>query len=518
MTLEEKIGQLFVVGFEDIRLSKKTKEHFNRYPFGNVILFAHNIRDVQTLKSLTAEIQAEITSRSGLPALISIDQEGGMVTRIFNGATFFPGNMAFSAAGPQGDTYLEGRYAGRELRSLGINMNLAPVLDVNSNPGNPVIGVRSYSDDPQRVADLAARYIGGLQAEGVLATGKHFPGHGDTDLDSHLAMPCVRRTLSQAEHMELIPFRRAIEAGVAAIMTSHILFPALEPENVPATLSHTILTGLLREQLGFRGLIITDCLEMKAIDDNYTTEQGAVRAILAGADLVCISHSPAKQADAFEAVRKAVQDGVIPEKRLDESLSRIQTAKQGLRGCSQTPLSPEEIANHATFAGKVSHASITLVRDEGKVLPLGGNRQRTLVLSTQAIATTNADDAVIHSKSFAELFAGQTGATGRIFPIQPTDAEIAAIAAEAEPFDQMIVATYNASIYQQQAKLVRTLYRRCRNMIVVMLRNPYDIEAFPEIPCCVAAYEYTKLSVESAAEALTGKIPFQGSMPVKLRL
>ncbi|MDP4153008.1 MAG: beta-N-acetylhexosaminidase [Bacillota bacterium] len=516
MTLEQKVGQLFVIGFDGYTLSDKVIEHIRKNHFGNVILFAKNVRDAQTTKSLTSEIQKLMEEVCGVPGFISIDQEGGMVTRIFNGATFMPGNMAFGSAAREGETYLEGRYVGRELRELGINMNLAPVLDVNSNPNNPVIGVRSYSDDPQKVAELASGYIRGIQSEAVIATGKHFPGHGDTSLDSHYSLPSVNRCLESIKNTELVPFRRAIECGIGAIMTSHILFPAIEPEKLPATLSYKILTELLRHELGFNGLIITDSLEMNAIVENFTTEKGTLKSFMAGADLFCISHTPERQAGTYEAILRAVRDGVISEKRLDESVDRILDAKSRLKQQRFENMGVDELQKHRVFAKKVSRGSITLIKDANRLLPLDSKDDKTLVISTQPKVTSNADDRLKSNTSFAEWYANKTEAKSYTISAEPTDEEIENVLVMAGNYKKVIIATYNAGIYTAQAKLVRELYRQNKNLIVVMLRNPYDIKCFPEISCCVAAYEYTPLSVESVTEALTGKIPFQGVLPVKL--
>lgn len=516
MNLEQKIGQLFVVGFKGCTLSEETKAHIKKYHFGNTILFARNIRNAASIKALTNEIQRSVNEETGVPAFIAIDQEGGMVTRIFNGATFMPGSMVFGAAGEKGNTYLEGKFAGMELKELGINFNLAPVLDVNCNHHNPLIGVRAYSDDPEKVSSLGTDYIKGLQEQGVMATGKHFPGYGDIDRDSHLQLPCVNKDCNSLYNVNMLSFRCAIKNGIAAIMTAHVLFPSLEPKNIPATLSHRILTGILREELGFKGLIISDCLEMKAIDDMYTTEQGAVKAILAGADLLCISHTPERQAGAFEAVLKAVKDGVISEERIDESVDRILKFKEHFAQPAKIHVSADEAAKHVCFSQNVSRESMTLVKDTNGLLPVLGSG--TLVISTEPVSTSNADDKLNCQKSFAEVFAERTNAKPHIISIKPSDDEIKAIAKSAASYKKIVVATYNAHIYTEQVKLVKEIYKLNKNIIVLMLRNPYDIECFPEVPCCIAAYEYTRLSVQNAVDTLTGNIEINGKMPVKLNI
>lgn len=238
-----------------------------------------------------------------------------------------PGGMAIAAAGSVEDAYQAALISGRELSAMGINLNYAPVLDVNNNARNPVIGVRSFGESPEKVADYGAATIRGFQDAGVAATAKHFPGHGDTDVDSHLDLPTVRHDRARMDSVELVPFRRAIAEGVDAMMSAHIYFPALEQEKLPVTLSKAVLTGLLREELGFGGIIMTDCMEMNAIAEHYGTVEASVLAIEAGADIVLISHRADRQLAASEAILHAVAEGRISETRIDDSVRRLLALK-----------------------------------------------------------------------------------------------------------------------------------------------------------------------------------------------
>ncbi|MBU1143018.1 MAG: beta-N-acetylhexosaminidase, partial [Firmicutes bacterium] len=270
LTLEEKIGQLFMFGFDATDVNDHAIKLIKEYRIGNVILFARNIKTPEQVFKLNQNLQKLSLKELGIPLFISIDQEGGMVSRITSGATFFPGAMTIAATNDVHNAYLSGKYMGLELINLGINMNFAPVLDVNNNPKNPVIGVRSFSDQPKMVAEYGSAFIKGLQ-ENVIATGKHFPGHGDTHIDSHLALPKVAYGMDRLNPVELVPFKHAIQNGIQAMMSSHIDFPALTENGLPTTLSKKCMTGFLREELGFEGLIVTDGMQMKAIQDNYTT-------------------------------------------------------------------------------------------------------------------------------------------------------------------------------------------------------------------------------------------------------
>ncbi|MFR2591222.1 MAG: glycoside hydrolase family 3 protein [Ruthenibacterium lactatiformans] len=289
MDLREQIGQRLVTGFPGTELTEDFRRMVREYKISNVILFRENITDCAQLKQLCGEIQALVRRETGHGAFITADQEGGLVTRLPGDAVNVPGAMAIAATGDPENAYRAGLLTGRELRALGVNFDLAPSVDVNSNPENPVIGARSYGDTPQEVSRYANRMIRGLLDGGVLCSAKHFPGHGDTDTDSHLALPCVDKSMEELERTELLPFREAVRAGVPAVMTTHILFPQLEPEHLPATMSRRIMTGLLREQMGFDGLIVSDCMEMRAIKDHFGTVNGVVAAMAAGVDLVFIS-------------------------------------------------------------------------------------------------------------------------------------------------------------------------------------------------------------------------------------
>ena len=291
MTLEEKIGQMFQVGFSGAEITSEISEMIKDYHIGGIIYFRRNIKSLRQVSKLSNELQAiSIKQRVGLPLMISTDQEGGIVHRLIGG-THFPGSMVLGATKNTELAERMGQAIAKELKTVGINMDFAPVLDVNCNSLNPVIGVRSFGEDPFWVAKLGVAFIKGVQAEGVIACGKHFPGHGDTVADSHLTLPVVKHDRNHLEKVEFYPFMQAIQAGVDSIMTAHIYFPAIESrKGMPATLSYNVLTGLLREELGYTGIIITDCMEMKAIANSFGTIEGSVMSIEAGSDF-CPTHT-----------------------------------------------------------------------------------------------------------------------------------------------------------------------------------------------------------------------------------
>ena len=285
----------------------------------SVIHFTRNFADAAQMTRLNRDIQAAAHG----PVLVTVDHEGGRVQR-FRGEGFpdLPSGRELGEAGPEA-ARAAGLAAARHLRAVGFTMNLAPVLDVDSNPANPVIGARAFSRDPAHAAACAVAYAQGLRAGGVHACGKHFPGHGDTNLDSHLDLPRLPHDMARLEAIELVPFRAAARAGIEAIMTAHVVFEALDP-SVPATLSRTVVTGLLRERLGFDGLVLTDDFEMQAIADRFELGEAAVRSIEAGCDVVLACHRLDRQHRIIEAIAQAIESGRIPEPRIRDSQKRLQ--------------------------------------------------------------------------------------------------------------------------------------------------------------------------------------------------
>ena len=324
---EQLAGQRLMAGFEGGRLDRALQALIAELRLGGLILFKRNIESPRQLTELCRSAQ-HCARDSGLPPLfIAIDQEGGQVARLGRPFTRFPGNPAMQDAA---DALRFARITAIELAWTGINMNLAPVLDVNSNPANPVINTRSFGGDPQLAAACGAAFVAALQGAGVMAVGKHFPGHGDTTIDSHVALPVVAHGRARLEAVEFAPFLAAMAAGVAGIMSAHVHFPAIEPTaNVPATLSHRVLTGLLRDEMGYRGLLLTDSLEMGALaTSGYPAPLAAAHALAAGADVLLFNTSPDTLWEAHATIVRWVEGGRLDPARLDEAVLRVLAAKQ----------------------------------------------------------------------------------------------------------------------------------------------------------------------------------------------
>ncbi len=323
MTLRQQVGQLFMLGFSGTSVSQELASLMSEYRPGGVILFARNLENAAQIIRLTNDLQK---LSPGSPLFIAIDQEGGRVSRLPAGFTIFPPCAVLGRCASTELAYQAAVATATELRAVGINMNLAPVLDVDTNSDNPVIGDRAFGRRPAQVCELGLAMMAGLQDTKVVACGKHFPGHGDTSADSHKELPVVQALLERLQEVELRPFRHCIENGLEAVMTAHVLYPALDTD-LPATLSPAILSNLLRKQLGFDGLILTDDLEMHAIVDHYGIDDAAVRALHAGADLLLICRDRDRAVAAMDAVYKTVRAGTISSARLQASLRRIARVK-----------------------------------------------------------------------------------------------------------------------------------------------------------------------------------------------
>jgi beta-N-acetylhexosaminidase len=507
MTIEEKVGQLIMVGFEGTQANEAIETHIRERFVGGVVLFSRNIQSPQQTAELTNELQrlAEATARQ-IPLFIGIDQEGGWVIRLKEGATVLPGNMALGATDSTELAERAGEITAVELAAVGVNLNFAPVMDVNNNPDNPVIGRRSFGESPELVSRLGISYIRGLQRNGVLATVKHFPGHGDTTVDSHFELPTVNHDLERIHALELQPFRAAIDADVAAIMTAHIIYPAFDADR-PATLSPTILTDLLRKELGFDGLLITDDMEMKAIDDRYRSGEAAVMAVEAGADIVMVLWTPAKQIEVFDALLSAIKSGRISQARLDQSVERILKSKKAAFDRRFVDVEAVETAvggkAHQQLAQTIASRAITVVRNRDNILPLR-LKPETSVLILSA------------SPTLFDIFKAHHPNTGEArIPETPRGAQIQLqLPPQARDADVIIAGITNI----EQAGLVHQFSFRPTPVIVIALGSPYTLRGCPAVSASLAAYDLHDASVSAAVEVIVGARKAQGKLPIQLSI
>lgn len=520
LSLEQKVGQMFIVGFSGTTIPTSLVQAINDHYFGNFIYFASNLSNPQTIASMSTQIQETVVNATTIPGFISADQEGGMVARLTTGGTHFIGNMALGAIGDDTLAYEVGQMVGKELRHYGINLNLAPVLDVNNNPANPIIGVRSYSDNPVMVSDFGIAMIQGMRNSNVLATAKHFPGHGDTHIDSHYGLPTIPYDLSRLYDIELYPYIQAIEEGLDAIMTAHILFSAID--NIyPATLSYKVITELLREALGYQGIVMTDAMNMDAIRNHFGNVEASILAIQAGVDILTYTESTSASIQAYRGVLDAVENGIISEARIDESVMRIlnQKIKYGLFNeyLPSNTLSTDDFLNHKTFNNDLAKQSLTLAK--GEFSGFDANKS-TLIISTinsryamlPGFAINASQNSLAYIASIKLEAQGFTNVHYQTIGTSISSTQIQNITELAKDYEQVVVAFENATVSQGQ--LTTTLFADNPSLVVVALRNPYDILRFPEVETYICVYGYLDATVYAIIDYLSGGFNATGVLPV----
>ncbi|GGV11723.1 beta-N-acetylhexosaminidase [Streptomyces griseoflavus] len=539
MTLEEKVGQLFVTRVYghsatdpdqadiDANLAelgvRTAAELLAKYRVGGIIYFAwaHNTRAPHQIADLSNGIQkASLGLPRGLPVLISTDQEHGIVARVGEPATLFPAAMAVGAGGSRSDARALGRIAGAELRAMGIRQNYSPVADVNVNPANPVIGVRSFGSDPEAVAGLVAAEVKGYESSRVASTAKHFPGHGDTVDDSHAKLPYIHHTRAQWEELDAPPFRAAIAAGIDSIMTAHIVVPALDDSEDPATLSRPILTGILREELGYDGVVVTDSLGMEGVRTKYGDDRVPVLALEAGVDQLL---NPPSLDVAWNAVLDAVRGGELTEERLDESILRVLRLKARLGLFDDPYVSHGGVDRtvgtraHLAAADRITERTTTLLVNEGGLLPLSRRRHPKLLVvgadPASPSGTTGPPTGVL-AGALTELgFTATALSTGTA----PSAATIAKAVAAAGDADAVVVGTYNVGAASAQKTLVEHLLATGKPVVAVAIRNPYDVAHLPGVAAYVASYSWTDVELRAAARVIAGKVNPRGTLPVPVQ-
>ena len=512
MSLRQKVAQMFVVSLWGEVLTLDSEAFLQEYQPGGVALFGYNAANPAQITNLTNAIQHELVAAGTSPAWIAIDQEGGMVQRLSaaNGFTSFPVNMAVAATGNPAYAQAIGQAMAEELRAVGINMNLAPVADVETNPDNPVIFRRAYSADATQTGAMVAAMVTGLQSGGVLATAKHFPGHGDTAEDSHVELPVVTVDRARLDNVELVPFRRAIEANVGAIMVSHIWYPALEPAELPASLSPRITNDLLRQELGYAGLIMTDALDMDAVDARYSLNQAAVLAIQAGADLVTPGPHVGldTQRGAIDAVVTAVEAGEITPATIDTAVTRILTLKLRYGVLDWAPLDPATAAQrldleaHTALIQEILSSAVTLAFDRGLALPLESPQRVALIYPATSPSLTAACEPYHPDLRFVGVSLG------------PTAEEIGWAVEAAEWAEAAIVFTSDAHRNPDLQTLVNAL--PAEKTVVVAQRSPYDLKLFPSVAAYLLTYSPQFTGAEAACRVLFGYQPANGRLPVSL--
>lgn len=525
MSLDQKIGQLFVaVGYgsaADVPHDSNTSttgvdtiaDIVRTHHVGGLIYFtwSDNLQDIEQIATLSNDAQDAALDSGGIPLIISADEERGVVYRLPAPATPLPGEMALGATGSRAHARKAGDIVGSELRAAGLHQAFAPVVDVNIEAQNPVIGVRSLGADPAAVARLATAQIKGLQGANCSAAAKHFPGHGDTATDSHLGLPVIDHTREELDSIDLPPFRAAIDEGVDVIMTAHIVVPALDDSGRPATLSHPILTGLLREELGYEGVIVTDSLAMEGVRTMFGDDRVPVEAILAGADQMLM---PPDLVVAIDGVREAVASGEITEERVEKSVRRIlaQKLRRGLFDETQV----DAAAAASTIGTKRSVGSaqaiaddaITLITDDADIVPLAAGAN---VLVTGVGTAAKLDVAVAALR--------EHGLEASSLVMKSIDTATTAEAeAAARGVDAVLVFTSSSGFTTpaSQVALVEKLAAGDTPVLHASLRNPYDVVHVGEVAASMAAYGNSDCNLRAVAGVVAGAVTLRGKLPVAI--
>lgn len=507
MTLEQKVAQMFMVSFYGDPMPDNARQLLAQWQPGAVALFPSNLNTPERITSLTNTIQQTIIDNGGLPAFIAVDQEGGIIAHLETGFTRWPVPMLLTATQDTDLAYRFGAALAREMLAVGINMNLAPVADLHTNRANPVIGRRSFGSYPEQVAPIVAATISGMQANGVMATAKHFPGHGDTSTDSHLTVPVVAHDALRLNRVELVPFQAASEAGVGAVMVGHLWMSALEPEmNLPATLSQNVITGLLRNHMAYDGIIMTDAMDMDAIDARYDIGEAMVAAIHAGNDLIAFGpHLGIEtQANAMQRVIQAVRDGELSQSRIDASVLRILQAKAQYDVLNWQPLDSRTAsarigyAAHQTLVDEMFENGITIVYDRGDVLPIVGDVGIVYPASRPSVW-----------RSCRPYFEAVQGAGVSDYP---TGEEIAWAQSLARRVDMVIVFTQNADTNAQQQALVQALPPE--KTVIIALWSPYDMLALPRMAAYMVTYSPLAQAIDPACAIASGQAQARGTLSV----
>ena len=526
MTLEEKIGQLVFPHFsatfvgEESQRWRDIERNITKFHVGGYHAYGG---DPASLIYLVNRMQGLAKT----PLLITADLEGG-AGHEFDGATRLPRAMALAATGSEAVAYQAGKITAVEGRALGVGMNFYPVADVNNNPRNPIINIRSFGEDPAAVAKLVRAYIRGAQEGGQLATVKHFPGHGDTGQDSHLELAVVDVSRERLNRVELPPFRAAIEEGVAGVMTAHVYVPQLEPDvAVPATLSPVVTTGLLRQELGFKGLIVTDALTMQGVAAAYAPEDIAVRAVQAGADILLI---PASVERTVQGLKTAVQSGEISPVRIEASVRRILEAKARLGLDHERAVNVEGLASvvgageHQELARTMMEQALTLVRDQQGWLPLP-LRDSDRVLLINMLDSREGWREGWPGETFEREFKRRHQNTVVAEVDDQTTKQTFEVLAKLAVASDMVVANgfirvaaYRGTIEltEWQLELLRELSTLEKPFVFTLYGSPYLLSFVPELPTYILTYEYYPEAERAAVRAILGEIPFRGRLPISL--
>ena len=502
-----------MIGIRGTYLDEETRTHLREISPGGIILFSRNIKSRDQVKSLIREIKKEVTP----PPLLAIDHEGGLVIRFFREVSIMPGNMALGAVGSPELAYRQGALTAQELKSMGFDINLAPVVDVATNADNPGITIRSLGADPKKVAELAVGLIQGTQSSGVGAVVKHFPGKGEASKDAHFDLPKVDLAWDEMETTHLLPFRECIKSGVTGIMSSHVIYSNLpEVAEVPATFSQKLINDYLRQELGFEGMIFSDDLEMGAIRKFFLFEEAVVKTIQAGHDMVLICSDYEKQRSALQSLITACEQDKNILLGMEDSLERIQRLRDFCHAHQYHDDQNTVLASTA-LARKIAEQSITLIHGQAFV-PIKPGRINSIYTIIPDLAKLDSiEDGFDAGESNFILTTLQHRFSGAIkadfVSLEPTQEEVEKAGKEAEKADLILAFIFNAKFYPGQRMLLGKLKAHPQNTIYILLRNPFDVHHLDNDLTTLITYGYRKVQIEAAIKVLAGDIPASGKLP-----
>ena len=521
-------GVRFLRSFDGLEPSAGILAAIGEGRTSGVTLFrARNVSTPEQVRDLCAALQAARPAGDP-PLVIGLDQEGGQLQAVGDGATAWPGNLAVGATGSEELALRAGRAIGAEVAALGGTLVYAPVCDVLQRSSATPLGTRPFGEDPGLVSRMAAAMTAGLQESGIAATLKHFPGHGSAAADSHKALPVLSHDLAELREFELPPFVAGIAAGARAVLPGHLAVPALTGSAaIPATISRAILVDLLRDELGFRGVTISDALDMAGASHDGGLGGTVGAAADAGMDLLLLNHPADLEEAAFEALRDAIESGTVDRPRAEEARDRIMALRAELAGIAQPPLGVVGCAEHRALAREIAEASMTLVRDPEALLPLAATGARIAVVAPAPVDLTPAETSSYLRIGLAEALRDRGLAVDAfIAPLDPTASEVAAIAAAVAGYAMAIVCTFDAVSFPGQVSLVSKLADHgtstgtgpagAGRVVAAALRSPYDVAFFPAAVASICTYGIQPSQIEALADALLGRIPFAGRLPVRL--
>ena len=505
--LRKMVGRHFVVGFDGLVVNDHIRKMITQYYVGSIILFSRNIQSPQQVFQLISDLQ-QLAEDAGYdyPLLVSVDQENGVIRRLVNGFSQLPGAMAIGSTGQVQNAYDSYQASADELATVGIHWNLAPVADVNNNPANPVIGVRSFSDSFERAADFVAEAVKGIQSQHVAATLKHFPGHGDTAVDSHLSLPVIHHDAAYLMENELLPFKAGIATEVASVMLAHVFFPKIETAGLPASLSAKMVS-LLREDLRYEGVIVTDCLEMKAIADEIGTLRATNIALANGVDIAMISHTEALQTAAIEQVLENV---ITDKSYLQQLVSTDQTIK-GFLANYGVWTNHQMLSDELLEGKKYRHTQLAkaIYQQSDMVVKMGGKTpwkttDKLLVISFENAIFSNVEDANHLTVPLKEIMHEKVAnAVFQTFSLTESPETALAMLDNLDNYDHILFTSFNI---KNEADLQGQIYRKLRQSTAdvagIALRNPYDSRWLPEIETYITPFEFTEAALRVAVAKL----------------